>query len=279
MAEPPAPHQTNGQDAFVQLATLLRGVEPLDEKGVNDSFRGQLILDGGAIRSAIIKDLDPRQLANELMAAALARAAELPIPGAYLVAVPSANVLPAKKGPTLSDGTRLVFGSADALTPPVAQLYHGQDAIAKTKIRQRIAEWDRVGGLYGFDSWIANIDRHESNLLFSGHKRVWLIDHGHSFTGPNWKSADLDPAKGYPNRLKEWLTPVMSDTRRAAVASSAAELPEKIKHLNLQRVGEVNHVLGILSNGDFAALVTFLEKRNAHVPRLAAAALNINLAV
>ena len=264
--------------AFVQLATVLRGVQPLAEKGFNDSFRGQLMLGDGTIRAAIIKDLDPKQLANELMVAALAHAAGLPIPGAHLaMALPGA--MTANKGPTLLDGVRLVFGSADAQTPPVAQLYKGKDATVQAKVRQRIAEWDGVGSLYGFDSWVANTDRHESNLLFSGDKEVWLIDHGHCFTGPNWTPANFDPAREYANKLKGWLTPAMSESRRATVAGLAATLPENVKDLDLEKIGEINHVMGILDRGEFDALVAFLKARNSHVPRLAAAALNINLAV
>ena len=90
--------------AFVQLATVLRGAQPLaqDEKGINDSFRGQLMLGDGTTRAAIIKDLDPKQLANELMVAVLAHAAGLPIPVAHLAMVlPGAMI--ANKGPTLLD--------------------------------------------------------------------------------------------------------------------------------------------------------------------------------
>lgn len=258
---------------FVQLATVLRGAQPLAEKGVNDSFRGQLMLDDGAIKSAIIKDLDPKQLANELMAAALAHAIGMPIPGAHLAMVPP-DVMIANKGPSLPDGARLVFGSVDARTPPVAQLYQGQDAAVQKKVRERLAEWDGIGGLYGFDSWIANTDRHERNLLFSGDKEVWLIDHGHCFTGPKWTPANFDPAKLYSNKLKGWLTPVMSDARRTAVASAAAEVPERVNDLDLEKIGELNHVLDILDRTDFDALVSFLTERNAHVPRFTADALN-----
>ena len=262
------------ESAFVRLATVLRGAQPLTEKGVNDSFHGKLMLGDGTIKSAIIKDLDPKQLANELMVAALADAAGLPIPGAHLAIVPL-GIMTANKGPTLPDGARLVFGSADVRTPPVAQLYRGQNATVQTKVRKRLAEWDSVGGLYGFDSWIANIDRHEGNLLFSGDKEVWLIDHGHCFTGPNWTPENLDPTKNYPNKLKNWLTPVIPDERRKVVASAASEVPKKVKDLNLEKLGELNHVLNVLDGGDFNALVSFLSERNAHVARLAAAALDL----
>lgn len=272
--KPAAVAAPQAESTFVRLATVLQGVQPLAEKGVNDSFRGQLMLDDGAIKSAIIKDLDPKQLANELMVAALANAVGMPIPGAHLAMVPP-GTMPANKGPSLADGSRLVFGSLDALTPPVAQLYQGQDATVQRKVRERLAEWSSIGGLYGFDSWVANTDRHDRNLLFSGDKDIWLIDHGHCFTGPTWTPANLNPPQVYSNKLKSWLTPVMSEARRAAVASAATEITQKAKALDLRKLGELNHVLDVLDSGDFDALVSFLTERNAHVPRLAADALNL----
>jgi hypothetical protein len=263
---------------FVQLGTVLQGAQPLREKGINDSFRGQLLLADGTIKSAIIKDLDPKQLANELMAAALAHATGLPIPNAHLAKAPQ-GVIPAKRGPTHQDGSRLVFGSADAQTPPVAQLYVGKDEAAMTRVRQRLSEWKSVGDLYGFDSWVANIDRHERNLLFSGDRDVWLIDHGHCFTGPAWTPANLDPTKQYTNKLTAWLTPVMSAARRDEVASQAAKLPTIAGGLDLKGLGEVNYIASMLDEADFDALVAFLKERIRQVPKLAAAAVNIDIMV
>ena len=264
-----------GTEVFIRLATVLAGAVPFKEGNVNDTYRGQILSDDSSTHLAIIKDLDQRQLANELMAAALAKAAGLPIPQAYL-AVGAPAVVAARKGPLQPDGSRLLFASADARTPPVAQLYIGT---APDAVRARLADWDGIGALYGFDAWIANIDRHERNLLFSGDREVWLIDHGHCFSGPQWKPTDLDPPRDYQNRLRDWLTPAMSDARRAAVAATAAALEGRISVLDPSHIGQLNQVIGFLDSGDFSALTTFLKARCQHVPRLAAKALNIAMAV
>ena len=254
---------------------MLAGARPFKEGNVNDTYRGQVLTEDQSTRAAIIKDLDQRQLANEIMGAALAKAAGLPVPQAYLaMAVP--NALTATKGPQLENGSRLVFASADAHTPPVAQLYLGA---APDAVKGRLAEWSGIGKLYGFDAWIANVDRHERNLLFGGDSEVWLIDHGHCFSGPQWKSTDLDAAREYTNRLKDWLTPVMSTARRSAVAAAAASLEAHISASDPRRIGELNRMADLISSGDFAALVDFLSARCAHVPKLSAAALNIAIAV
>ena len=209
------------------------------------------------------------------MVAALAEAAGLPVPQSYL-AVASPPALVTSKGPQLHDGSRLVFASADARTPPVAQLYLGG---APDAVKNRLAEWGGIGGLYGFDSWIANIDRHERNLLFSGDKEVWLIDHGHCFSGPQWKPADLDPSRTYPSRLQQWLTPAMSSARRTAVAGSAASMEACFSTINPNHIGQLNRVVDLIDGGDFGALVEFLRSRCQHVPRLSAETLNISIAV
>lgn len=262
--------------AFVQLATVLRGATPFRFGNVNDTFYGQLLIPGGQMRSAIIKDLDQRQLANELMASALAHACGMPTPQAY-VAAAAPDVLATTKGPLLHDGRRILFASADAQTPNVAQLYEGADYAAALKVWQRLAGWEGVGDLYGFDAWIANIDRHHRNLLFGPDGQVWLIDHGHCFTGPAWDRAKLDASATYRNRLREWLTLAMDEPRRNVVARKAAALEARIATLDPQQLGASNYVANVLGSEDFVALADFLRSRTPHVPRLAAAALDINL--
>jgi HipA-like kinase len=269
------PVDPGSNQAFVRLATVLAGAVPFKEGNVNDTYRGQLLSDDGSMCAAIIKDLDQRQLANELMAAALAKAAGLPVPTPYL-AIANQAALAARKGPRQPDGSRLVFASSDVHTPPIAQLYLGGAADA---VKRRLADWDGIGGVYGFDAWIANIDRHERNLLFSGDKEVWLIDHGHCFSGPRWKPADLDPKREYPSRLQYWLTPVMSSTRRDAVADSASAIESHISAIEPNYIGQRNRVTELIDQRDFTALAGFLSARCQQVPRLAAATLNIRTVV
>jgi len=68
----------------IQFATVLPGAKAFKEGNVNDTYRGQILLADGTVKSAVIKDLDQKQLANELLASVLAHAAALPTPDAYL---------------------------------------------------------------------------------------------------------------------------------------------------------------------------------------------------
>ena len=59
--------------AEIQLATVLPGAKAFREGNVSETFRGQILLADGSVRSAVIKDLDQKELSNELLAAVLAR--------------------------------------------------------------------------------------------------------------------------------------------------------------------------------------------------------------
>lgn len=240
---------------------------------MNATFRGQVLCEDDQITAAIIKDLDPRQLANELMAAAIGLTSQLPIPPPILAKV-EPGVLSVKGCPLPDSSGHLVFASADMNAKNVQQIYTG-DPSGVAALRERLVNWADVGGMYGFDSWIANTDRHQGNLLFSGNSEVWLIDHGHSFTGPAWKAAELQPGTQYNNRLSQWLTPSMTTGRRQEVAGPAGTVPSRLEGTNLLQLGELNYVANLLVRGDFEALIEFLHARVEHVPRLASEALGL----
>jgi hypothetical protein len=260
-------------NSHVRRGIALEGALPFNAGTANVLFRGQVLDDHGEITSCFIKDLDPRQLANELMAAALGLAAGMPIPRPIIVKI-DPGVLAASKCP-LSDGSgHLAFASSDVQMSTVQQLYLG-DAGMVPLIHEKLAAWPGIGGMYGFDTWIANTDRHQGNLLFAGQNEVWLIDHGHSFTGPNWASESLVIDQDHNNRLAQWLTPSISVERREEAAGPAGELPSKVSRDDMFKLGETNYVAGLLTSGDYEALVQFLSARAVHVPRLASEALGL----
>jgi hypothetical protein len=257
----------------VRRGIVLEGALPFDAGTANVLFRGQVLDDHGEITSCFIKDLDPRQLANELMAAALGLAAGIPIPRPIIVKV-DPGIIAASKCPLPDGSGHLAFASSDVDISTVQQLYVG-NADGIPLIHEKLAAWPGIGGMYGFDTWIANTDRHQGNLLFAGQNEVWLIDHGHSFTGPNWTSDALVIDQHHNNRLAQWLTPSIPQERREEAAGPAGELPSKVKTEDMFKLGETNYVAGLLTGGDYDALVQFLSARAAHVPRLASEALGL----
>jgi hypothetical protein len=105
-------------------------------------------------------------------------------------------------------------------------------------------------------------------------EQPWLIDHGRCFTGAAWTASDLDPAKLYRNRLKEWLTPLLDDAEQKRFSAVAAAMVPKLRALDVAALGAQNRVPALLGQADFNQLVTFLKDRIGFVPRIAADALN-----
>jgi hypothetical protein len=260
----------------IQLATVLPGAEPFKESNINETFRGQVLLGDGSVRGAILKDLDPQQLANELLVSVLARSAGLPTPDAYLALVRGGD-LPVVLGPALPDGNRLVFASVDVKVPNITFRARGGTADEQRRLIDEILEWAGVGSLYGFDAWVANVDRHPGNLLFGGKEQVWLIDHGHCLSGPTWTPEDLKEDGDYNNRLTEWLTARMNLAQKKKRSSEANKLAIDLRSIDVNDATLASHVRALLPPAHVAAATSFLKGRVDKVPRHASRALGVPL--
>lgn len=259
----------------IPLVTVLPGANPFKEGNVNETFRGQVLLADQSVRAAILKDLDPRQLANELLVAMLGRAVGLPVPEVALGRAAPAD-LPAKHGPTLDDGSRLIFVSCDVRHPNLMRVLNSATSpAALTAIMADVLTWPMLGRLYGFDAWVANIDRHPGNLLFGGKHDIWLIDHGHCFSGPTWTGADLDAERPYTHRLSEWVTAHLQPEERKRRSSEVDSCANEMAKLDVSAAAAGSHIADLLPAGDVVAVVSFLQGRVAHVPRHANTALGL----
>ncbi|BDV33950.1 HipA family kinase [Methylocystis iwaonis] len=263
----------------VGLARVMAGATSFKDSGIanlSDTYRGQILTEGGAFKTAILKDLPPRELANEVLAAGLAAMIGLPVPSAFIgITAPHSSYASRSR---LPDGTGLMFASVDVASPSVAQLIVAPSDREKWALLKPIVDvlmqqaW--LGDLYGFDAWAANVDRHVGNILFGSGPNVWIIDHGRCFTGPAWVPADLVPAGNFRHRLKEWLTPFLEERQRKSLAVEASALVTRLQRIDVSDVGIQNRVNGLLDEAAFNALVAFLLERIAHVPRAAGNALN-----
>lgn len=264
--------------SIVELATVLLGATGFNENNVNDTFRGQVLTSDNKTRQAIIKDLNLVQLCNELVAHSLAREVGLPIPDCYL-GLARLDVLKVSKAPVTTDGSRLVFVSVDVKIPNVTFRWMGSDAAGRKALLDQIAKWGDLGHLYAFDAWIANVDRHQGNLLFGGENEFWLIDHGHCFTGPNWQADQLDPDVEYRNRLSEWLTMHLSIAQKKQRASEARKFGSDIEEFDATETSKNSRITDLLPLQNVIALKEFLENRSAKVPVHASKALGIPIIV
>ena len=258
----------------IRLATVLPGAKGFREGNVNETFRGQILLDDGSIKSAVLKDLDHKQLSNEVLTSVLARAVGLPTPDVYVALVRGTD-LPVTKAPQLRDGNRIVFASVDVKVPNITFRAAGATLDEQRQLLRDILDWGDLGHLYAFDSWIANIDRHPGNLLFGGKNEIWLIDHGHCFSGPAWEPIDLNPDAAYRNRLSEWLTHLLTPDQRRIRSSEALKFSEIIASVDIAELRRRSLIESLLPPAHVVAIENFLKGRTQKVPIHANRALGV----
>jgi hypothetical protein len=244
----------------IQFATVLPGAKRFKEGNVNETFRGQILLADGTVKSAVIKDLDQKQLANELLASVLAHATTLPTPDAYLALVRGSDLL-VNKAPRLADGNHLVFASVDVKVPNITFRATAASPVEQRQLLQDILEWGDLGHLYAFDSWIANTDRHPGNLLFGGKNEFWLIDHGHSFSGPAWQPNDLKANGEYRNRLSEWVTNHLTNDQRNKRSAEVSKFTNVISTIDIPESSRRSRINNVIPADDVSAVEVFLKDR------------------
>ena len=255
----------------VHVATALAGLTANVQKSVNSVFRGDILLANGSVRRGFIKDLDPRQFGNELLVAALAERLNVTVPEVAIVRIPSGissafQMIPASNG----DG-HIAFCSIDAEGSTVAQIINsgGDEAATYEEIRKNPG----LGRMYGLDTWVANTDRHRNNLILRGDGKVFLIDHGHCFSGPSWTPSDLIAGDEYVNRLRHWLTPRLSRDDKDHAMADINALVASMMGEDVQTIINDCFASHMYGANDSDAIVGFLENRVAHVVQLSAKSL------
>jgi len=262
----------------IERARVLAGAVPFSAGNVNDTYRGMVLLGGGARRHGIIKDLNLEQLVNELLATILGKELGLPLPDAFLGIVPNGILAVSKL--RLADGSgHLVFVSGDVGTPNLAQQVTGKGSAAALALINLLRQWNKLGDLYAFDAWIANTDRHPGNLLIEGPSNIWMIDHGHAFTGPDWKPKDLDPVAEYRNALYGWLTNYLSPTDKSDKGKDVGVFATKIARVGIPQAMNDSLVPLLLKPEVAEAIKDFLMQRVQYVPNQAKKALGMPVLV
>jgi hypothetical protein len=253
---------------------ILQGAVPFNVGNVNDTFQGMFLRSDGSRRHGVIKDLNLQQLVNELLAAVLGQELGLPVPNAYLGFAPN-GTLCAKHLPLANGSGHLLFVSEDVGTPNLAQQVTAGGTFIEALLINALRNWLKLGQLYAFDAWIANTDRHPGNLLIDGPTNVWLIDHGHAFTGPQWQPHHLDPILGYQHRLSDWLTGQLSPDQKSSKGRDAAIFSTQIATVPVEQALSDGGANMLLPPQSVTALKDFLMKRVQYVPKHAKDALGV----
>lgn len=259
-----------------------------DNDNVSQTYKGEILTHDGTAH-AIIKDIPGIELANELLAALLGQKLGLPIPQCYLTLVDK-GVMQTEYALKTTNGKSLVFSSKDVSIPNTAvkilasaqndkkniTLKDIQSTATFKAMASSLIQWDKLGDLYAFDSWVANVDRHMGNILWGGQDKIWLIDHGHCFSGPDWSPNNLDATNVYSNKLANWLTPSMSDTQRKKTSSAVSKIAGTISSENITQSVENSRISEFLPGTYISALEDFLNLRKSETQNFSDIALNVS---
>jgi len=231
-----------------------------DDRGVNETFIGFVDLPSARVR-AYIKVMLGRQLMNELFATTLGRALGLPIPEGCLVRVRPSD-LPESTFLATHAGEAIVFASRETSAPDLKRRMkiEGTPAIAAL-----FSAWKDWAACMTFDEWIANVDRHPGNILFGGPGDIWLIDHSHCFTGPNWNAPDLVPSGTWRNQIAENRVPTLTLPERMEAKKSVAALIPALTALDCPSVFAASLAGAFMLPADANAVQTFVSSRVSHV--------------
>ena len=248
---------------MIELGHFLPGAQLLTvEKGVSETYVGMIEV-GERHLNAYVKIQSERELANELLGSVLARKAGLSTPAAFLVQVRREDY-PASSRFQLPGLDAICAFATEALS---FTSFNRTAALQSPDARKTfIGAWPDWPAVLGFDDWIANGDRHGGNFLIGGPGIVWLIDHGHAFTGPSWQIASLQPQCAVNYRLwNEVIQPNITPEARHAAVPRAVKAAMTFQDIDPDSAIEVAMIRPNLTTEEIQALSDFIRVRSGGV--------------
>lgn len=211
----------NSGVSVVRIGRLLPGGAEVGE-GANRPLRCIAATHSGEV-AVIAKKLAIREIAVEVVCAAVGRAAGLPIPEPLLL---------------VDDEQSWYYGSVDVGHPNLAQYVTSSDA----SILEELEKWPSLLYAACFDELIANPDRHDGNLLYDG-TGFFLIDHGMCI--PQGMSAEDTSDDYHNNQLLELKIGACNDdisTQRAASGAREWTIKSGAPSIELVDQATVEHI-------------------------------------
>jgi hypothetical protein len=227
-----------------------------DDRGANETFLGHIDALSGR-HKVYIKIASGKQLINELIATTVGRALNLPIPKGYLLSVRPID-LPDSKLLQQHGAEALAFGSRALNHPSLLRRFKSKPEGAVAWAQTNFKKWDEA---LIFDDWIANADRHPGNLLVGTADQVWLIDHGHSFTGPEWQASQLLSANDFGNQLANLFIPNLTLPQRVALRDKSGVMSHLCSAVDIGQVMSGSFADHLLGPSDMDAVSNFLRDR------------------
>ena len=253
----------DGRPASIEpfaIADVEPGYSRFGDETYNQTWVGFVTCEGESVK-CLMKAMSGRQLLNEVCCSLVAQEMGLPVPKFYL-ALADASLHGIDSEVKSEDGGSVLFASElKAVNSVVAEVRALQNSQSVSSISKWLLESGHLGALYAFDEHCANTDRHAGNLLLSSKSEIWLIDHGHALTGPNWETADLIPEAKFASRLSDWCTPLLSSGGKARAASEASAYFPAARQLGFASIVERLKIAGFLNEHEEVRLEEFLRIR------------------
>lgn len=231
-----------------------------DALGVNETHIGLVDLPTGRAR-AYIKVMHGRQLVNELFATTLGRALGLPIPEGCLVRARPSD-LPDSSLLRDYGAEAILFASRETVAPDLKRRIKDGGAAA---IGTLFESWKDWASCMTFDEWVANVDRHPGNILFGGPGDIWLIDHGHCFSGADWTLDKLVPKGTWKNQIAEIRIPTLTLPERVETKQRIAGMIPQFGALNCTEAYTACHLPIIMPASEGDGLLSFVNERVSHI--------------
>ena len=257
------------------LAPGARRLSPAAGAGVQVTLTGQVHLLDGSMNPAFVKLLTGRRLVNELVCNELARLLGFRVPAGLLVKVLRADYEQYFTGQPDTVTFYYAFGTMSIKGQPLTQRFNLKDfAVARWFFASQ-KSWQPIAA---FDCWIANRDRHASNIMVDEQLNTWLIDHDLALCGDQPFEA-LDFAAESVNRVvQEYATSITPALREEALKEAQS----------VERLAGAVDVVGAIQDSaanfhctakESSALAAYLEKRRTQVSLLMSKTLGIPLLV
>lgn len=202
----------------------------MKQTGTYEVWRGTLQFDAYTDLPVYFRMGSLRCVVAELVCSVLGRALGLPIPRPYLLEV-SRKSLPTSAFWNAEESSRITFAcAAISDSSSFSQLIQHDSAYAKELLRK----WSHYPQTVIFDEWVGNLDRNQSNILFSANI-IWLIDHAEALGGVLSEIHPLSTlqADAFKNALLDRHLPDFTEQERANLVGIANEVMEFASGIDL----------------------------------------------
>ncbi|MBB6320551.1 HipA family kinase [Paraburkholderia tropica] len=257
----------------VETVELNEGAELLKRTQTDEIWRGTVQVDALTDAPVYFRMSAPRGIISELICSVLGRALGLPIPRPYLIRI-KRKTLESSQRWASGESERYTFGCAEVSSSTAFSQLVAQDSDYAKKL---LRKWDLYPHTVTFDEWVANLDRNQSNILFSANI-IWLIDHADALGGVLAELHPLSEIKGdqFANVLIDRHVSDFSIRDKSELLEIAAEVMAYAKSINLGDALSCASIHSLISPEAVAQVLDFLASRVPNTIPLLSARVGLN---